>query len=249
MASDLVTGHVNDGRRYDEREVALILKRVAELSESGGDARALSRGEIEGVVAELGFDKALVAQAASELALPPERGQRNVWLGGKTELLFELEVPHELADSRLEAMFEVLRRALGDAGELREQGRTRIWETTRQTTRRISLTIVPAPVGDGVRTRVRLEERMPMDARNTVGGGAMGGMFAGVLSTVPLKVLLGKTAVLLGMPFTLGGGIAVGALIGRAIWRRVSAQREDQLAHAWREIVALANQTPLVLSA
>ncbi|MCY1060033.1 hypothetical protein [Nannocystis sp. SCPEA4] len=68
-------------RRYDDREVGQILKRVAELHEREGDkadARAMTRAEIEQVVHELGISRALVARATSELAVQDVRN-RPVW--------------------------------------------------------------------------------------------------------------------------------------------------------------------------
>jgi hypothetical protein len=128
-----VVGSVTSGdRRYDDREVGLILKRVAELHESEGDkgdARAMTRGEIEQVVHELGISKALVSRATSELAAQDVRNRPVWWLGGKTDLMFEEVVDGHVDDAALTPMIEVLRRTLGDPGELKHEAGARIWST------------------------------------------------------------------------------------------------------------------------
>jgi hypothetical protein len=228
---------VTDERRYDEREVGLILKRVAELHESGGgkaDTRAMTEAEIEQVVTELGISRALVSRAVSEIALQDVRN-RPVWLaGGKTDLMFEQIVEGEVDDATLGQMIEVLRRYLGDAGELREEAGARIWSTTES--RRVVFTVVE----HAGKTTLRLEERMPTDAATTVGVSASVGGFVGFLSVIPLKALLVKSMLLLAWGPIVAVTATAGWLAGRALWRRRSTDREEQLRRAFGEILALA---------
>lgn len=223
-------------RRYDDREVGLILKRVAELHEREGDkadARGMTKGEIEQVVQELGISKALVARATNELAVQDVRNRPVWWVGGKTDLMFEEIVDGHVDDATLSQMIEVLRRTLGDPGQLAHEAGARIWSTTQS--RRIHFTVVEH---DG-RTTLRLEERM--DASVTVGSTFAGG-FAGFMTMVPMKVLVAKAMLLLLMgPLTLAGAL-VGWAGGRALWRRRSLDREDQLRRAFAAIVALAQK-------
>jgi hypothetical protein len=231
---------VTDERRYDEREVGLILKRVAELHESGdakADARAMTKGEIEQVVTELGISKALVTRAVSEISLQDVRN-RPVWLvGGKMDLMFEEVVDGQVDDATLGQMLEVLRRYLGDAGKLEHEAGARIWSTTE--TRRVVFTVVE----HAGKTTLRLEERMTTDAATTVGVSASVGGFAGFLSVVPLKALLVKSMMLLAWGPVIAVGATIGWLAGRALWRRRSTDREGQLRRAFGEILALAGST------
>ena len=95
-------------------------------------------------------------------------------------------------------------------------------------------------VDRGDRTTLRLEERMPVDARVTVGGSAFAGGFGGFLAVIPLKVLVGKAAAVVAMgPLAVVGGTA-GWLIGRALWKRRSRHREGDLQQAFADIVELA---------
>lgn len=236
-AAGLVPCCVAEERRYDDREVGLILKRVAELHEREGDkvdARSMSRGEIEQVVTELGISRALVARAASEVSLRDVRNRPVWWLGGKTDVMFEDEVEGTVDDASLTAMIEVLRRNLADPGKLEHEGASRIWSTTT-TSRRVFLTVVEH---EG-RTTIRLEERMPMDARTTVGTATFLSGFTAFLGVIPLKALVAKAILMLSLgPLALAGA-TVGWLGGRALWKRRSQHREAQLRAAFGEIMTL----------
>jgi hypothetical protein len=189
---------MSDERRYDDREVGLILKRVAELHEREGgtaDARAMTRGEIEEVVTELGISRALVARAAADLSLQDLRNQPSWQLGGKTDLMLEEVVAGTLDESTHTRIVEVLRRHLGDPGKLEREGGALIWSTSGEggppdpPHRRRT-----PPAGP----RLRLEQLMHTDRRprssalSTFAGG-----FLGFMLMVPLKVLLIKSLLLL----------------------------------------------------
>ncbi|HWB75355.1 MAG TPA: hypothetical protein VG755_10370 [Nannocystaceae bacterium] len=229
-----------EDRRYDEREVGLILRRVAELHESEGenaDARAMTRSEIEQVVQDLGISKALVARATSELAAHDSSAP--VWrLGGKTKVMFEDVVAGELDDAALTPMLEVLRRTLGEPGELKHEGGATIWSTTANGMQRVHFTVVP----HAGRTTLRLEEDMSGEANVIVGLTAFFGGFLGFMMIVPLKALVVKALLLLMMgPLALSGAL-VGWLGGRAIWKRRSRTREQKLRRAFAAIMALTEE-------
>ena len=236
---------MSEQRRYDEREVGLILERVAELQqrEQGSDGRSMTRAEIEQVVSELGISKALVARAVSEVSVQDLRNLPVWWLGGKTDLMFEHVVPGPIDDATLTRMLEVLRRSLADPGRLEREGSSRIWSTTSATTRRVTLTVVE----DGDATTLRLEERMPGDARATVGASTFGVGFLGFLGVIPLKALVLKSVLMLALGPMVAVGATVGWLGGRALWRRRSRSREEQLRRAFGEIVELSRPEPKAL--
>lgn len=228
-----------EDRRYDDREVGLILKRVAELHESEGekaDARAMTRGEIEQVVHDLGISKALVARATSELSAQDVRN-RPVWrLGGKTDLTFEEVIAGHVDDAALTPMLEVLRRTLGDPGKLEHEAGARVWSTTGVSSRQVHLTLVE----HAGRTTLRLEERMSAEANAIVGASAFVAGLFGFFMIVPLKVVVIKAVLLLLMGPLAVSGALLGWLGGRAIWRRRSVDREEQLRRAFAAIVTLA---------
>ncbi|MEX1369435.1 MAG: hypothetical protein AB1Z98_40285 [Nannocystaceae bacterium] len=222
-------------RRFDEREVGQILERVAKLHERG-DGRALTKGEIEDVVAELGISRALVTQAVSELSVTDNRNRPVWWLGGKTDLMFEGVIEGSIDEGTLVSMLEVLRRSVGDPGQVRSEGGARIWSTTSATTRRIYFSVVE----QGEATTLRLEERMPVDARVTNGGAAMAGGFVGLGGIIALKALVAKSVLLLAIGPLGAAGVTAGWLVGRALWKRRSQDREGQLSGAFAEIMELA---------
>jgi hypothetical protein len=226
-------------RRYDDREVGRILERVAELHEGEAekaDARAMTGGELEAVVQEMGISKALVARATSELAVPDARNRPVWWAGGKTDLMFEEVVAGHLDDRALTPLLEVLRRTLGDPGKLEHEAGARIWATTSNASQHVTLTVVE----HAGRTTLRLEERMSEEAGLIVGVSAFLTGFLGFFMIVPLKALVLKAVLLLLMgPLALSGTL-LGWLGGRALWRRRSASREEQLRQAFAAIVSLA---------
>jgi len=230
---------VADERRYDDREVGLILKRVAELhgrQSEVSDPHAMTREDLEEVVTELGISKALVAQAVGEVSVQDVRNRSSWWLGGKTDLMFEQVVGGTFDEAALTRMIEVLRRYLGDPGGVQVEGSARIWSTSGRTSRRIHFSVVE----HGDETTLRLEERMPVDAQTTVGSTAFAGGFAGFLTILPLKALVAKSLLLLAMGPVTAIGATAGWLAGRALWRRRSAQREGALHSAFGEILSIA---------
>src|SRR3954468_14878007 len=78
------------GESYSEQEMALILKRAAELQE-GADGRGAQRSlaEIREIAAEVGIDAAFVTEAVAELQRPPARIG---WLGAPTRFHDERSV-------------------------------------------------------------------------------------------------------------------------------------------------------------
>ncbi len=239
---------MSDERRYDDREVGLILKRVAELHEREGgtaDARAMTRGEIEEVVTELGISRALVARAAADLSLQDLRNQPSWQLGGKTDLMLEELVPGTLDESTHTRIVEVLRRHLGDPGKLEREGGALIWSTSAQDGRQIHLTVVE----HAGQTTLRLEQRMQTTAAAIVGLSAFAGGFLGFMLLVPLKVLLIKSLLLLLMGPLVIVGALLGWLAGRAMWKRSAHTHETVLRRVFSELVTVTHdQKPRALA-
>ncbi|HEY8379718.1 MAG TPA: hypothetical protein VIK91_24675, partial [Nannocystis sp.] len=139
-------------------------------------------------------------------------------------------------DATLTRMLEVLRRSLGDPGKLEHEAGARIWSTTSGTSRRIHFTVVEQAGS----TTLRLEESMSGEAGALIATtGTLGGFF-GFMTIVPLKVFVIKAVILLLMgPLALTGAL-FGWLGGRALWRRRSLGREEQLRRIFGEIVKIA---------
>ena len=225
-----------DDRRYDEREVGLILKRLAELQlteNARADARSMSRAEIEEVAADLGIDRRLVQRAVAEVALHERVGQTSWWLGGKTAIMFEESLGGAIDDDSVTRMIEVLRRNLGDPGTLDVSGTTRIWMSTDKAPRRVHFSVV----AHGNQTTLRLEERLADAGNMTVSLAALGGFFAGVMILIPLKALVAKGALLLAIGPILAGGSFLGWLTGRVVWKRFGRRYASDIGRMFSKIL------------
>lgn len=221
-------------RRYDEREAAQILARVAELGERQRDdaAGGLSQGELEEIAGEIGLDRALVARASAELAQPEETRA----LGGPTRLRFEARVPAVRSAAFVEEACDLLRRTTGDPGALAETGGAQIWSCGPTSSRAIHLTVRDV----GGQTLVRLEEQMTEAARVSATVGAAAGFVLAVFTMIPLKVLLGKPTMLLFVVPLFVIGLLGGWAAGRRRWRAVSAARQAELGDVFRDLLDLA---------
>src|SRR5256885_15625563 len=104
--------------RYSEQEMALILKRAAELQE-GADGRGAERtlGEIQEIAAEVGIDAPFVAEAVAELQRPRTRVG---WLGAPTRFHDERSVAGSLSPSEIGELLDQARAELGLHGEVHQ---------------------------------------------------------------------------------------------------------------------------------
>jgi hypothetical protein len=104
--------------RYSEQEMALILKRAAELQE-GSDGRGTTRTltEINEIAAEVGIGASFVAEAVAELQRPTAR---RGWLGAPTRFHAEQSVPSKLGSTEISELLDQARAELGLHGEVHQ---------------------------------------------------------------------------------------------------------------------------------
>jgi hypothetical protein len=167
-------------RKFSEEEVALIIKRAAELQQTQQveqePSTALTLSEVEQIAREAGIDPLLIRQAAHGLDRPTEASRPSAWLGAPTRLVFERVVDGEIAIDDYEPLINEIRRTLGDNGIPSVLGRTLAWTSSyqggrrRQNGRMINVNIVSR---SGV-TTIRVEEEL----RN-LAGGVFGGLVGG----------------------------------------------------------------------
>jgi len=105
-------------RRYDEQEVALIL-REATLVERGSEAGSedlltlgvgdgLTLEDLKEIASEAGIDPSRVDQAARSLLVRPRRSPFQVFLGTPVQIRIQSELPAKVNDQDLsEALFEI----------------------------------------------------------------------------------------------------------------------------------------------
>ncbi|AHG91589.1 hypothetical protein J421_4052 [Gemmatirosa kalamazoonensis] len=225
-----------DGRRFDDDEVSLILRRAGELQEARqSDAGGMSLADLESVAREAGLDPALVRQAAAELsprdaaaaALP---GPGGGFLGAPTLLRYERVVDGEVPPAEYDVLVDEIRRSMNDVGTFSMLGRTLAWGSTpamqrgQAGSRQVSVTVVAR----GGRTAIRVEERVTSLAGGLFGGimGGVGGGGSGIAVGTGLAVLHSALAAA-----GLWGLLIAGSYgLARTIFTRIVRRRAGQLS-------------------
>ena len=219
------------GRRFDEKEVAAIIKRASELQQvettsepSGG----MSLAELEQIAREAGLDPALVRRAASDLDTRVTDREPSAFFGAPTALVLERTVDGEVPPEEYESLVLEIQRELGGVGSASGLGRSLVWTMTthnhrRAATRTVQVTVTPR---DG-RTTIRMEEPLRQFA---------GGLFATLIGGLGGGV--GSIAMGIGMGTFESAPVAaglVGAVLGgsyllaRTIFGRTVRSRGERL--------------------
>lgn len=167
-------------RKFNDEEVALIIKRAAELQQTQAvesePSNALTLTEVEQIAREAGIDPKLIRQAAHGLDRPSETSRPSPWVGAPTHLVFERVVDGELSVDDYEPLINEIRRTMSDNGIPSVLGRTLAWTSSYQGGRRrnsgrmVNVNIVSRSGA----TTIRVEEEL----RN-VAGGVFGGLVGG----------------------------------------------------------------------
>jgi len=144
-------------RRFNEREVAQILRRGAELqgsregsSDTGG--AGVSLDQLQQAAAEFGISPLVLAEAAAEI----DRRRPPSILGGPGGTALEALVPAPVGDDQWPAIVEAIRRASGRVGVPGQVGSAYEWTSTSPDVIHLSLT--PTPAGTSVRVTAKYGE-------------------------------------------------------------------------------------------
>ena len=226
------------GRRFNEKEVAAIIKRASELQQveaTSESSTGMSLAELEQIAREAGLDPALVRRAASDLDTRVTDQQPSPFFGAPTTLVLERTIDGELPVEEHEAIVLEIQRELGGVGSASGLGRSLVWTMTthehpRAATRTVQVTVTPR----NGRTTIRIDEPLRQMA---------GGLFGGVMG-----VGLGSGGIVMGigmrlfdsMPVAVGlvGGV-VGAsyLLARTIFGRMMLSRGERLQRLMSRLV------------
>ncbi|HMA20813.1 MAG TPA: hypothetical protein VKO87_08410 [Gemmatimonadaceae bacterium] len=226
------TSAQND-RRFSEEEVALIIKRAAELQQTEAVAQepstALTLRDVEEIAKEAGIEPALVRRAAHSLDQHTEVTRPSPWVGAPTRLVYERVVDAEIPVDAYETLVNEIRRTIGDNGVPSVLGRTLAWTSTSRGGRRNSRgrQVDVSVVSRGGVTTIRVEEELRNIAGalfgGLVGGGGGGttgitmGIGMGVFHSAPIAALLWVA---------VAGGFYT---LARTIFANITAKREQQL--------------------
>jgi hypothetical protein len=222
----------NRERRFNEEEVALIIKRAAELQQTEQTEQdpgsALSLSDVEQIAREAGIDPKLVRRAALGLDQPSTTIRPSPWIGAPTRLVFERVVDGEIPVEEFESLIALVRRKLGDNGLPSVLGRSLAWSSSQGARRKgqgrlIDLSVVPR----GGVTTIRVEEEL----RN-IAGGLFGGLVGGGGGgTTGISIGIGM-GVLHSVEFAALLWVAVASgfyALARTIFGNIAAKREHEL--------------------
>jgi hypothetical protein len=218
-------------RRFNEKEVALIIKRASELQQSETIAESntgMSLAELEQVAREAGLDPALVRRAAVDLDTRVTDQTPNAFLGAPTALRLERTIDGEVPADEYEQLVLEIQRELGEVGSASTIGRSLQWTVQSAARRRVSTRTVQVTISPrNGHTTIRIEERLGGLAGGLFGGlmGGLGGGSGGISAGIGLGALHSAAA----FAGIWGGVIAGSYLLARTIFGRVVRGRGDAL--------------------
>ena len=240
------------GRRFNEKEVAAIIKRASELQQAESPSESttgMSLAELEQIAREAGLDPALVRRAASDLDTRVTDRQPSAFLGAPTALVLERTIEGELPADEYEALVLEIQRELGGVGSASTFGRSLQWtmrgvDRRRVSSRTVQVTVTPR----NARTTIRIEEPVGQLAGGLFGGlmGGLGAGTSGISFGIAMTVFNSAAAA---VPL-IGGMIGVSYLLARTIFGRTVRSRGEQLQRLMsrlaEHVAATATRTPQV---
>jgi hypothetical protein len=216
--------------RFSEQEMALILKRAAELQE-GSDGVGVTRtlAEIQSIASEVGIDAAFVDEAVAELQQPrPQVG----WLGAPTRFHDERSVPGSLTTGEIGELLDQARAELGLHGEVHQVFDGVEWRA--RSAFGVSI-LTLGPRGGGTRIALTTER---LDQAVAVATGSVGIGLLAALGGVAIAINITDNA-LLASGIVAASAIAGTVVSARALWHGV-AERWKRRTHS--VVAALAER-------
>jgi hypothetical protein len=237
-------------KKFSEEEVALIIKRAAELQQTEAieeeKGTSLTLSEVEQIAREAGIDPALIRRAAQTLDRPAERTRPSPFIGAPTRIVYERVIDGEISNDLFEPLVNEVRRTFGDNGIPSVLGRTLAWTSTQTGGRRRARgrqIDVSVAVRGGV-TTIRVEEEL----RNTAGalfGGLVGGGGGGTTGiSVGIGMAAFHSAALAGLLWvTIAGGFYT---LARAIYGNIERKRSTELRELTARLEQIVSDAPKV---
>ncbi len=214
------------GRRFTDREVALVLRRASEMEEAEGPAAAgLSLEDLQDIGREVGISADAIARAVS--TLERRDSAASVLAGAPLVHKAVRAVPGRLDEAALGGLVHLVDERADGAGSVSQALGSLRW-TSADRFRSMQVSITP---GDG-ETHIQVVEKSRPRLRLVVQlmPAAWGAMLA--------APLLGLGAV---GGFALAGGALVGGAIGRAVWTAMSSRSHVRVTRLADSLAAEAH--------
>jgi hypothetical protein len=240
------------GRRYNEKEVADIIKRASEFQQMESTAEStagMSLAELEQVAREAGLDPALVRRAATDLDTRVSDRKPSAFIGAPTNLVLERTIDGEVPADEYETLVLEMQRELGGVGQASMLGRSLVWtmqgvDRRRVSTRTVQVTVMPRNGS----TTIRIEEPLSQLAGGLFGGlmGGLGGGSGGIMMGIGMGVFH-SAAIAAGL---VGGMVGGSYLLARTIFGRMARTRGERMQQLMsrlaEHVAATAVRTPEV---
>ncbi|UCG86092.1 MAG: hypothetical protein JSW71_19645 [Gemmatimonadota bacterium] len=215
-----------DRRRYSDREMALILRRAADLQAHGADAvrqeQSHTLAEVEQLAVEVGIDPRYVAEAAQAVDAEPTVKSAPV-LGAPTGYQIGRVIAGEVSEAEFADVLDAIRRTTGKRGEVSRVLGSLEWRSV-------------SVKGESFVTVSPREGKTAIRIGGQYGRGAV--FVYGLVAGIGAALLVGAS-VSTGSPIDLGTLAAVGAgsyLAARTAWQAVAGRAERKLRKALEEV-------------
>lgn len=194
-----------DERRFTDKEVREILKKAVERRSSTALVKeeGLSLAELKAIGAEVGIDPDRLEDAARAVVLSEGAGRTNAFLGGPLALNYEREVEGELDPSDTPDVLALIRRIMGQHGEVDELHGSLEWKHRGDSGERY-VTVTPREGN----TTLQASANLTNAAAVTYITGGMVGFIAslvGIISFAKAGSIVGLMAAIVFLPILYAG--------------------------------------------
>lgn len=219
----------SDERKYNDEQMALILRRAADIQARRDDGQH-SLAEIQEIAQQVGLDPDVVALAAAGVAKGEGPGTALVPRERRGIITSEFSLPRRASGDEVARMLEAVRRASGHQGTSRQVFDAVEWRSGGEN-ELIDIRVAITPSND--RTNMRVQHRSETAATLA---GLLGGI-GGLIGIAAAASVLPATGALLA-----AGGIAAGGVLAfRSFRKRTAARGEkavDQIIKAVQDEMA-----------
>ncbi len=217
---------MNEPRRFDDREIALIFEQASSAQELRADTSPVADGLTLEQLHEIGRDVGLSAEHITRAAHAVTRGdlkptQKRTWLGLPVAVSRTIEFGRPVSDDEWNGLVTTLRETFDARGKLVTEGAFRQWHNG-------NLSALLEPIAGGHRLRLFTRKG---DARVRVW---LGGTYVGIAALI---VGLGATGSV-GIPGFAGAAVSAlagvaalaSAYIGLPKWAKERAEQMESIA-------------------